>query len=139
MGYATQLLHTQHDRFALPPSGDLYSYPELFPEKDQRTFVANTERDAELLSTSVTTDWEWATRWTKSMEEWFPKYATKGIIDAVVTVNTPYLVPTFAFGPDLYKVCNSTICTKHVGGGTGNRTTVFKPHEWRGTRGSPNP
>ena len=133
--YAEQLLLTKLDRFALPPSGDLYSYPELFPEKDQNTFVTNTERDATLLSTSVTTDWEWATRWTKSIEEWFPKYAKNGIIDAVVTVNTPYNLPTLAFGKDLYKVCNEKICMKDVGG-DGNKTVVFKPHEWRGTRGS---
>ena len=63
--YGDQLLQTQTDRFALPPSGDLYSYPELFPEADQNAHVRNTERDAYLLSTSVTTDWEWATRWTK--------------------------------------------------------------------------
>jgi hypothetical protein len=133
--YGDQLLQTQTDRFALPPSGDLYSYPELFPEKDQDTHVRNTERDAYLLSTSVTTDWEWASRWNKALESFFPKYATAGIITSLVTVNTPYNIPTFAFGDDLYKVCNTKICMKGAGG-DGNKTVVFRPHEWRGTRGS---
>jgi hypothetical protein len=123
--FANQLLKTEHDRFALPPSGHLYSYPELFPEEDQNTFVENTERSAQMLSTSITTDFEWTTRWSKSIQEWFPKYAKKGIIESVVTVNTPYMIPTLAFGKDLYKIV-----------GNGNQTVVFKPHEWRGTRGS---
>ena len=43
--YNTQLLRTKVDRFALPPSGDLYAYPSLFPT-DRETFVRNTEHDA---------------------------------------------------------------------------------------------
>jgi uncharacterized protein (DUF952 family) len=123
--YANQLLVTERDRFALPPSGDLYAYPELFSGKEQELFVKNTEEDARILSTSVTTDWEWATRWADALETFFPKYAKAGIITSLVTVNTPYNVPTLAFGKKFYKLC-----------GDGNKTVVFKPHEWRGTRGS---
>ena len=133
--YGDQLLQTETDRFALPPSGDLYSYPELFPETDQDNHVRNTEKDAYLMSTSVTTDWEWATRWNKALDNFFPKYASAGIIDSIVTVNTPYNIPTLAFGNELYKVCNSNICMKGADG-DGNKTVVFRPHEWRGTRGS---
>ena len=71
----------------------------------------------------------------KALESFFPKYAAAGLIDAIVTVNTPYNIPTFAFGHALYKVCSAKICMKDVAG-DGNKTVVFRPHEWRGTRGS---
>ena len=41
--FSEQLLRTGLDRFALPPSGDLYSYPSMFPPEQQDAFVRNTE------------------------------------------------------------------------------------------------
>ena len=92
--YAQQLLLTKTDRclprplevldcmcmirFALPPSGDLYAYPSMFPEEQQAAFVANTERDCTLLATSMTTAWEFAGHWLHAIKEYFPRYATRG-------------------------------------------------------------
>jgi hypothetical protein len=124
--YNAQLLRTKLDRFALPPSGDLYAYPSLFPDDQQDTYVRNTERDAELLSTKVTTAWEWALSWGHALKHYFPKYAKTGIINALVAVNVPYNLPVLAFGNDKFKVMEQAA----------NRSVVFAPHEWRGTRGS---
>lgn len=124
--YNQQLLRTKLDRFALPPSGDLYSYPSLFPNDEQEEFVRNTEHDAELLATKVTTAWEWALSWGKALKDYFPKYAERGIVNALVTVNVPYNFPVLAFGKDKFKVMQHKQ----------NRSVVFAPHEWRGTRGS---
>jgi len=120
--YSKQVLRTKVDGFALPPSGDLYSYPSLFPEDDQDTFVKNTERVAGLLSTSVSSVWEWAGRWGSALDKYFPKFGERGVVTSLVATNVPYNIPTLAFGDGFYKVKGKAV--------------VFKPHEWRGTRGS---
>jgi len=127
--YAEQLLLTKTDRFALPPSGDLYSYPSEFPKDQQATFVANTERDCQLLSTTASTAWEFAGNWGSALEEYFPRYGPRGIVESLVTVNVPYDIPTLAFGDDMYKVVGATSANS-------NSSVVFKPHEWRGIRGA---
>ena len=127
--YAKQLLRTKLDRFALPPSGDLYAYPSMFPPAQQEAFVANTGRDATLLSTSVSTVWEFAMHWEKALKNYFPKFATRHIVNALVSVNVPYNIPALAFGKDRFKIVTSSRNDK-------NSSVVFAPHEWRGTRGS---
>ena len=124
--YNRQLLRTKLDRFALPPSGDLYAYPSLFPEVQQNTFIRNTERDAKLLATKVTTAWEFAFTWDHALKHFFPKYAERGTVNALVTVNVPYNLPALTFGKDTFKVVQQAE----------NRSVVFAPHEWRGTHGS---
>ena len=48
-----------------------------------------------------------------------------------VAVNVPYLIPAPAFGLDKFKVVKSRT--------SGNKSVVFAPHEWRGTRGAKSP
>ena len=102
--YAQQLLLTKVDLFSLPPSGDLYAYPSVFPEADQAAFVANTEEDARILGTSVSSAWEWAGRWGHAIRDYFPKFGARGIVSSLVGVNVPYNIPTLAFGDAMYKV-----------------------------------
>ena len=106
-----------------------YAYPSMFPEQQQNTFVTNTEHDAELLATPVSTAWEFAAHWGGALAEYFPKFARRGVVDALVGVNVPYNIPVLAFGSDKFKVMQQT-------NATGSRSVVFAPHEWRGTGGS---
>jgi len=116
------MLRTKVDVFALPPSGDLYSYPSDFPADEQAAFVKDTEEDARLLATSVSTTWEWAGSWERAILEYYPRFGTAGVVTSLVGVNVPYNIPTLAFGDKHYKV-------------VGKKSVLFKPHEWRGTRG----
>lgn len=49
--YYAYAQETTKDFFVLPPSGDLYAYPEEMPEDVLNGYVSSTERDCELLST----------------------------------------------------------------------------------------
>ncbi len=126
--FAEQLLKTKTDGFALPPSGHLYSYPSLFPAAQQENFVRATENDCRLLATRVSTAWEVASSWEKALESFFPLYATRGIVQSLVTVNVPFDLPVLAFENKLFKVVGDD----RAGA---NRSVVFAPHEWRGTGG----
>ena len=126
--YAEQLLVTKTDKFALPPSGDLYAYPSMFPGEQQATFVSNTEADAALLSTSVTTAWEVVGNWEHALTEYFPRYAEHGTVSSLVSVNVPYMLPVLAFGDKFFKPLTSKE--------SGNQTVAFRPNECRGTSGS---
>jgi hypothetical protein len=121
-------LKTKTDGFALPPSGHLYSYPSLFPAAQQENFVRATENDCRLLATRVSTAWEVASSWEKALESFFPLYATRGIVQSLVTVNVPFDLPVLAFENKLFKVVGDD----RAGA---NRSVVFAPHEWRGTGG----
>jgi len=102
----------------------------MFRGDEQDSFVANTERDAIALATSVTTSWEVAGNWEHALSEFFPRFAEHEIVTAAVGVNVPYMVPVLAFGEKFFKVLEDN---KH---GSGNHSVVFRPNEWRGTSGS---
>jgi len=111
---------TGRDYFALPPSGDLYSYPMQMSDEVQEQFVENTERDCELMNTSGSVPWEFMGSWHNAIKHYFPRYAVNGIVRGLFPVNVPYMIPIFAFAPwERYKVF-------------GGNTVLFKPHEWRG-------
>lgn len=98
----------------------------MFPGADQDTFVSNTERDALLLNTAVTSSWEVAGNWIHALSEYFPRFAERGIIRAAAGVNVPFMVPVLAFGQEFFRVFESKE--------SGNKSTTFRPNEWRGTR-----
>jgi hypothetical protein len=113
---------TGRDYFVLPPSGHLYAYPALMPPATQAAFVAATETDAWLLNTSTTVEWEVMGTWAAALETYAPRYAARGQVKGLVSVNVPYLVPVLEFGGEPVKVVNGSVA-------------VFAPFEWRGTTG----
>ena len=120
---------TGKDYFMLPPSGHLYAYPaSLKDETVQNNFVAATEADARLLGTSSVVHWEFFNKWHDAENEFLPKYAKKdGAIKGVFPVNVPYPLPTGTWGfCQFFKVLE---------GKDGGKTILFRPREWRGTKG----
>ena len=116
------------DTFILPPSGHLYSYPGMMPDDVQDNFIQETEQDALLLNTTGVVDWEWFTYWSATEANFYPKYAKKGIIRGIFTVNVPYLFPTDRFFPGtFFKIIEPPE------GYEGKPVVMFKPREWRGT------
>jgi hypothetical protein len=116
-----QAAGTGNDYFTLPPSGDLYSYPTLMPPDVQAKFVENTEKSARLLGANSMVGWEWTGSWGKAFRNYFPRYTANDVIQAVFTVNVPYLIPIFVFPLwDTYRIVDEKL-------------VVFKPREWRGT------
>lgn len=87
--YYHQALKTGRDWFVLPPSGDLYTYAGLLTDEDQERFVLNTERDAELLSTSATVGWEWFGTWANAINNYFPRYGRNGVVRSIFATNVP--------------------------------------------------
>lgn len=81
--YYNASYRTKSDYFVLPPSGDLYSYPSLFSDANQATFVANTEDDCTLMDCAGTTAWEFMFTWGNAIENYFPRYAAKGVITSL--------------------------------------------------------
>lgn len=125
--YFNQSYLTGNDFFCLPPSGDLYAYPGMMRDQDQVTFVERTERDAVLLNTSGTVEWEFFYSWRRTMKTYAPRYATNSIIQALFAVNVPYMLPTGIFGPhEFFKTIDG-------------RTSLFRPREWRGSGPHKNP
>lgn len=121
------LLPRLRDFFTLPPSGHLYAYPGLMSPGDQAAFVEATEADAVLLNASSTVEWEFAGTWAKAIKDYVPRYAARGIVRALFSVNVPYMFPVVDFAHDEYfKVLNGT---------EGGRVILFRPNEWRGTSG----
>jgi hypothetical protein len=117
---------TGTDYFMLPPSGHLYAYPASMGEETQDEFVAATERDALLLGTDGTVDWEWWNTWHRAETGFVPKYAREGgVIGGVFPVNVPYMFPTFTWWDPkrFFKV---------LGGRDGGAVVLFRPREWRG-------
>ena len=119
--YFAQAARTGRDWFVLPPSGHLYAYPSLMSDVDQAAFVAATEADCELLSTSAVVAWEFAGTWEAAIRDYFPRYAARGVVQALFATNVPYMLPVLAFGPHEYKLL-----------GPNETVALFKPHEWRG-------
>lgn len=118
---------TRRDWFVLPPSGHLYAYPALMGPADQARFVAATEADARLFSTSATVEWEFFGSWPAAFAEYLPRYAAARVVRALFAVNVPYLLPVLEFAPgEMSRVVNGS-------------TVVFAPNEWRGTSGSADP
>jgi len=119
--YYNQSYATGNDFFVLPPSGDLYAYPEEMRDADQAAFVANTERDCTLMSTNSAVAWEWTLTWASALKHYFPRYAERNIVRGLFTVNVPFNLPIIPFIgiKDHFQVLN-------------DRTVVFKPREWRG-------
>lgn len=96
-------------------------YPSLFTPSDQVNFVANTERDCELLSTSATVAWEWFGTWAGAIKNYFPRYGVRGVVRSIFATNVPYPIPVLEFAPgEFYKTFNKS-------------TVLFRPREWRGT------
>ena len=73
--YYNKSYETKNDYFCLPPSGDLYSYPSMMEPAAQAAFVTNTERDAYLLNTSATVEWEWFANWENASKTYYPRFA----------------------------------------------------------------
>jgi hypothetical protein len=116
---------TGTDYFMLPPSGHLYAYPSSLEEHMQDEFVAATERDALLLGTRSTVNWEWWTTWRRAERDFLPKYGRKGgAISGLFPVNVPYVFPTFTWWPGQY--------FKILEGPGEGRVALFRPREWRG-------
>ena len=117
-----QAAETGHDYFMLPPCGDLYSYPAEMPGDVQDGFVANTEQDCQLMSTSGSVEWEWIAHWNEALQTYFPKYSANNIVRGLFTVNVPFNLPApTIFDPlEYYKIVAGNV-------------VVFKPREWRGT------
>jgi hypothetical protein len=120
--YYNKALLTKHDYFMLPPCGDLYSYPAEMPDDVLSSYVANTERDSTILSTSATIEWEWIGHWKKALSNYFPKYAANGIVRGIFTTNVPFMlpIPTIFSPGEYFKIVSENV-------------VVFKPREWRGT------
>ncbi len=117
---------TGKDYFMLPPSGHLYAYLASMHEETQEEFIAATERDALLLGTISSVDWEWWSTWHYAESEVLPKYAhAGGIISGLFPVNVPYMIPTFTWW-------DSNQFFKVLGGQDGGRVVLFRPREWRG-------
>jgi hypothetical protein len=124
--FVNQSLSTGQDYFVLPPSGHLYSYPSEFPDEVQASFVASTEDDALLLSTSGSVHWEWFGHWEHAIATYFPRYAERGVLKGFFAVNVPYNFPiagVFDVGDDFLVVADGVV--------------LFKPLEWRGTEYTP--
>jgi hypothetical protein len=90
--YYEKAISTGHDYFMLPPSGHLYAYPGEMPPDVQQSFAESTERDAEILSTHGTVEWEWFAHWKAAEENYFPRYAKNKIIQGIFTVNVRYTI-----------------------------------------------
>ena len=125
--YATAAA-TGRDWFVLPPSGHLYAYPGSMRPEDQARFVEATERDAVLMSTPATVEWEFLGTWGATIASYVPRYGARGVVRALFAVNVPYLLPIVEFAP-------GELC-KVLGNGT---VALFAPNEWRGTSGSAEP
>ena len=117
---------TGKDYFMLPPSGHLYSTPSSFEEQTiQDLYVAATEKDARILGTSSTVDWEWFSNWRYAEEHFLPKYATReGAIKGLFPVNVPYLFPTLTWRHNQF--------FKALVGRDGGKVVLFRPRPWRG-------
>jgi hypothetical protein len=100
---------TGRDWFVLPPSGHLYAYPSLMGAADQARFVAATEADARLFSTSSTVEWEFLGSWAAAFADYIPRYGAAGVVRALFAVNVPYMVPVAEFAPgELSRVVNGS-------------------------------
>jgi hypothetical protein len=122
--YYAQAAATGRDWFVLPPSGHLYAYPGEMGPADQASFVLATEEDAALLNASGTVSWEWATTWPAAIARFFPRYAARGVIQAIFAVNVPFMLPVLSFAPgERYRILED---------GAGERVVLFAPREWRG-------
>ena len=125
--YFAGAARTQRDYFVLPPSGHLYSYPGSLQPGDAQAFVRATESDAALYNASATVDWEWVGTWARTIANFTPRYAERGVITALFAVNVPYLLPIAEFGVgEEFKV-------------VGGRVVLFQGNEWRGDSGAAAP
>jgi hypothetical protein len=67
----------------------------------------------------------WA--WSRTIAEYLPQYAARGVVKSFFASNVPYLFPVFEFGVNEYfKVIADAV-------------VLFRPNEWRGTSGGANP
>ena len=122
--YYDHAQNTTHDHFVLPPSGDLYSYPGEMPPDVQAQYVANTERDGQLMNTSAMVEWEMLDTWTQAVKTYYPRYSKRGVVRSMFMVNVPYMVPVegvFKRG-EFFRVLDDG---EHP-------VILFKPREWRG-------
>jgi len=122
--YYSEALKTGNDFFVLPPSGHTYSYPSQQSEPDLSEFVRLTEVDATVIGTTASVAWEWWDTWHTAMQTYFPKYATNNVVRSGYAVNVPFLFDTLV---------SWTYNNFNVYGG---KYVLFRPHEWRGTKGS---
>ena len=126
--YFSGAARTQRDYFVLPPSGHLYAYPGSLQPQDAQAFVRATEGDAALYNASASVDWEWVGTWGRTIANFTPRYAERGVITALFAVNVPFLLPIAEFGAgEEFKV---------LGGG---RVVLFQGNEWRGDSGAATP
>ncbi|MDB9786851.1 hypothetical protein OAB57_01985 [Bacteriovoracaceae bacterium] len=122
---------TGNDFFMLPPSGHLYAYPSSMKKDAQDRFIELTERDARLLGTKSTMNWEWWTSWRRAEKRVLRKYAKKnGVIGGVFPVNVPFMFPTFTWKKDQFH--------KILIGDDGGKVVLFRPRQWRGIHGKGN-
>ena len=115
--YFAQAARTGRDWFVLPPSGHLYAYPSLMSDADQAAFVAATEADCELLSTSAVVAWEFAGTWEAAIREYFPRYAARGVVQALFATNVLHAARARVWRHE-FKLL-----------GPNNTVALFKPHE----------
>ena len=129
--FFARALETRSDFFVLPPSGALYSYPSLMSAADQAAFVAQTEAAALLMNASASVAWEVMGTWLNAIAAYFPRYAARGVVRALLALSVPYVAPILEFADgEFFKV---------LGGGANGSATpavLFRPFEWRGTDGS---
>jgi len=118
---------TGRDFFTLPPSGDLYSYPSMFSEANQMSYVDDVLDDFQLMDLTTSVHWEWFFSWRQAINDYFPKFSSRisNPIGFFLT-NVPFDIPLLLFGKDEdFKIV-----------GEQSNVVLFKPNEWRGVNGA---
>jgi len=109
-----------NDWFIFPPSGTLYSYPGMFNDADQETYVRQMDADAALMDTSGSIHWEWFSKWTAAFGHYFPRFAGTGHkVKSFFLNNVPWPIPiaSMALRGETYRVI----------GGPEEPVVAFKP------------
>ena len=108
----------------LPPIGHTCNYPSQQSEPDLSEFVRLTQVDATVIGTTASVAWEWWDTWRAAMQTYFPKYATKNVVRSDYAMNVPFLFDTLV----TWTYNNFNVY--------GAKYVLFRPHVWRGTKGS---
>ena len=120
----SEALKTGNDFFVLPPIGHTCNYPSQQSEPDLSEFVRLTEVDATVIGTTASVAWEWWDTWHTAMQTYLPKYATKNKVRSGYAVNVPFFSDTLV----TWTYNNFNVY--------GAKYVLFRPHVWRGTKGS---
>ena len=99
--YYSKANQTGQDVFVLPPSGHLYSYPGMMPDKMQSMFVKRTADDCQLLWATSSVHWEWFFGWESAFKTYFPRYLDgTSCVKSFFATDVPYNFENVPFYPD---------------------------------------